>query len=453
MSNNDDNNWSGTTAARRHNARGEAATPTPVVGVDGTPRTTKGVSQQPSARTTKGAAASSPSSSSRFAVAAAGRRLDLLRILLSIACLATGMGLVVFGGSKMMGEVVVGRTAQRLPAAADVRRTADDDDNDDYDIPGLSSVPIYLHDPSSGGSSSPWSIISYRSLASIWDRNTTYEDVLRHAAGDATHRGIDDLPHRLLLQSGTGDRNVTAIFHASPKMASSTLRKACVDAQQTTCGHVLGAPPVGRRMPEGYRTPVRLTQLFGTCPGTRHFCILGGIPLTGAYARHYGNRTFLHLFPFRTYDEWARSALHQSSYRGGEAECRDTEALLDGGCTPHRYELDFGRYTKSNLASFARSYARLATTGDAEGGGAGARDRHLVLLHDYKRIDETLASLSSGDDGDGVPRLPGTERRINSVNDSLESGMPRVRQGPCADEGRILEKFHRCFSDALGPLY
>ena len=29
----------------------------------------------------------------------------------------------------------------------------------------------------------------------------------------------------------------------------------------------------------------------------------------------------------------------------------------------------------------------------------------------------------------------------------------RVRQGPCADEGRILEKFHICFSDALGPLY
>ena len=79
--------------------------------------------------------------------------------------------------------------------------------------------------------------------------------------------------------------------------------------------------------------------------------------------------------------------------------------------------------------------------------------RRLMTWLGHKRIDETLASLDDGGGDGGVPRLPGTERRINSANGTLESGVPRVRQGPCADEGRILEKFHRCFSDALGPLY
>lgn len=85
-------------------------------------------------------------------------------------------------------------------------------------------------------------------------------------------------------------------------------------------------------------------------------------------------------------------------------------------------------------------------------------DRHCILLYNYRYLDETMASLSGLDDdrdggGLGVPRLPGTERKINSANATLESGLPRVQQGPCADESRMMEKFHRCFSDILGPLY
>ncbi|KAL3802423.1 hypothetical protein ACHAW5_001144 [Stephanodiscus triporus] len=341
-------------------------------------------------------------------------------------------------------------------------------DND----PDLASVPIYLHDRSSAGGSSTSSpsssvVIGYGSLASVWDRTTTYDDILHRARND-TFPSDDGLPsHRrdgggLLRQlrggGGDDDVNVTAIFHTSPKMASSTLRGACMDHQRESCGDRLQARPRGWRFPEGYRTPVRLTQLFGECPSTRHFCVMGKIPLIPSYAAHYGNRTFLHMFPFRTYDEWARSALHQASYRGGEAECRHTEALLDD-CKPHRYELDLERYTKSTLATFVRSYVRLASVAGVD----IVSDRHRILLYDYQYLDEIMASLSGLDDDDDgvgeggegavVPRLPGTERRINSANATLESGKPRVQQGPCADEGRIMEKFHGCFSDKLGPLY
>jgi len=137
---------------------------------------------------------------------------------------------------------------------------------------------------------------------------------------------------------------------------------------------------------------------------------------------------------------------------GGEAECCHVKALLDG-CQP-RVELDLVRYTKSTLAIFVRSYVHLAsiTRGDI------VSDRHCILLYNYRYLDETMASLSGLDDdrdggGLGVPRLPGAERKINSANATLESGLPRVQQGPCADESRMMEKFHRCFSDILGPLY
>ena len=226
-----------------------------------------------------------------------------------------------------------------------------------HNDPDLASIPIYLHDRSSVGGSSTSSpssvVIGYGTLASIWDRTTTYDDILHQARARNNMIPNDDLPsHRhdddLFHQLRGGDINVTTIFHTSPKMASSTLRRACMDHLRESCDH-LEIRPKGERFPEGYRTPVRLTQLFKECPSTRHFCVLGKIPLIQGYTMHYGSRTFLHMFPFRTYDEWARSALHQVSYRGGEEECRDTETLLDD-CKPHRYYLDLDRYTKSTLA-------------------------------------------------------------------------------------------------------
>ncbi|KAL3763049.1 hypothetical protein ACHAW5_007338 [Stephanodiscus triporus] len=232
-------------------------------------------------------------------------------------------------------------------------------------------------------------------------------------------------------------------------MASSTLRKACMDAQRETCDN-LKRNEKRKTVSERYRTNttgpiVRGVSLDPTLLRT-------GKDTNTTQAGIHRTLRIQDLFAHIPIPHWARSALHQASYRGGEAECCHVKALLDG-CQP-RVELDLVRYTKSTLAIFVRSYVHLAsiTRGDI------VSDRHCILLYNYRYLDETMASLSGLDDdrdggGLGVPRLPGAERKINSANATLESGLPRVQQGPCADESRMMEKFHRCFSDILGPLY
>ena len=332
----------------------------------------------------------------------------------------------------------------------------EEEENDDHDI--MANIPIHLVDTTSSSSSSSSAVIDYGSLMSMWDRNTTYDDILERARNAIPRRRRDDSHMDDLRGQLRHLHNVTVIHHTSPKMASSTLRGACMDEMNTTCP-IIPPKPAGWKMPEGYRTPVRLVQLFGLCPKTRHFCVMGYIPLTRSYAGHYHNRTFLHMFPYRNYDSWARSALHQISYREGEDGCRKMDELLDE-CLPHRYELNFEMYTKSSLVEYARSYLRVANVTGLGMDIVG--DRHRALLYDHRYLHETLGWLyddgrKEDDDDDrgngGVSRLAGTDRRINTANTTLESGLPRVQIEPCANEGTMLEKFHDCFSDDLGTLF
>ena len=371
--------------------------------------------------------------------------------------------------------------------------------------PELALIPIHLVNLSSS-SSSTGSLdvgsvvdISYADLTSNWDRNTSYEDILlksRHRSTTTVNGGRDLLRRSSLLRRGSGsssnsqhkndNNDVTLIFHTSPKMASSTLRKACIDVQCSTCPNDIISTRICNnngnstwKMPDGYRSPTRLLHLLTNCPNTRHFCQMEGIPLTIGYVvatddnRVYNERTFLHMFPFRRYDAWSVSALHQVSYRDGESGCNETGILLDE-CKPHQYELDFDRYTKSNMAKFLRSLLHVAGTA-AMASSSSKHDvavvvgnddeendyyhvnkedvmsRHQILLYDYSHLHETIHFLSSNDYG--VSNLPGTEMKINTANTTLESGKVRVQLTPCLEETSILNRFHNCFSDELGPLY
>mmetsp|Transcript_29305 Transcript_29305/g.54093 ORF Transcript_29305/g.54093 Transcript_29305/m.54093 type:complete len:381 (+) Transcript_29305:168-1310(+) len=287
-----------------------------------------------------------------------------------------------------------------------------------------SNIPIYFSDSSSGVVSS----MDYRFLASIWDRGTTYEDILLQAMSnnDATSSSTKEA-----LERNLNGNNITTIFHTSPKTASSTLRKACMETQYDSCN--LPHKPEKMKWPEGFRSPKRLTQLFGQCPETRHFCVKGALPITKNYTQFYPTRSFLHMFPFRNYDEWAISALHQISYRDGEDGCREMDGLLDQ-CLPHSYELNFGRYTKSILADFIELSKRLRPK------IGGNNDHHILLLYNYQYLNKTLMVLN---DAWGVPLLPGTETKVNSVRPD-ES---------CKDEERLMKKFHDCFSDKLVELH
>ncbi|KAL7540493.1 hypothetical protein ACHAXR_013441 [Thalassiosira sp. AJA248-18] len=271
--------------------------------------------------------------------------------------------------------------------------------------------------------------MDYGYLASIWGRGTTYNDMLRQAASNLTTSSSSSAKEA--LQRKLNGNNITVIFHNSPKTASSTLRNACMETQYDSCN--LPRQPDKRVWPYGYRQTKRLTQLFMQCPDTRHFCVKG-LDLTHEYTRAYDTRTFLHLFPFRNYDEWVTSALHQISYRDGEEGCQKTEGLLSQ-CSPHRYELNFQRYTKFILAEFIKSFESLRTRR-----GERVKDHHHILIHNYLYLDQTLTWLN---DNYGVPLLPGTERKINSARPA-ES---------CKDEESIIKKFHDCFTNELAELY
>jgi len=73
-----------------------------------------------------------------------------------------------------------------------------------------SNIPIYFSDSSSGVVSS----MDYRFLASIWDRGTTYEDILLQAMSnnDATSSSTKEA-----LERNLNGNNITTIFHTSPK--------------------------------------------------------------------------------------------------------------------------------------------------------------------------------------------------------------------------------------------
>lgn len=74
-----------------------------------------------------------------------------------------------------------------------------------------SSITIYLSDPTSDSVYS----LDYMFLASIWDRDTTYDEILQQAADK---NGLISASYaKVSLQRKLKGNNVTVIFHNSPK--------------------------------------------------------------------------------------------------------------------------------------------------------------------------------------------------------------------------------------------
>lgn len=273
-------------------------------------------------------------------------------------------------------------------------------------------VPIFLMDPSTH----EISVTEWKAIAKQWKRDTQYVDIVQ---SDHTIDATIPFPP---------NKRVLIFHHLMPKTASSTLRQSCQDTQLETCG--IEPKGAGNKRPDGYMTVNRLIQVMNECPKTRHYCVKSDTqPLIRNYTQFHESNSFLHLFPFRNYDEWVNSALKQVYFRDGEKGCQEEDALLDQ-CLPHRYELDFDRYGKSSLGYFLGSWKRLRQR------NLGFEDNHMVLMYDYRYLHETLESLNAEYD---IPLLPGTEAKKNSERP----------EGTCKDEDKMIKKFHDCFSDGL----
>ena len=87
-----------------------------------------------------------------------------------------------------------------------------------------------------------------------------------------------------------------------------------LDPFVTTCGITSQ-----KREPKGYMDETILYPLIRSCIRTHHFCTKETIRPIDVPVFH--DTTFIQMFSFRTYDEWARSALKPAFNRGGQRRC------------------------------------------------------------------------------------------------------------------------------------
>ena len=141
---------------------------------------------------------------------------------------------------------------------------------------------------------------------------------------------------------------------------------------------------------------------------------------------------FVHMFPFRNYDEWAASALKQTYVRNGESGCNKTKQMFDR-CQQSRMEIDFRKYGKTELSQFKSGVVeRMQEEGVDE-------EDHVFVVYHHRELHDVLGVLSNIY---GVPLLPGSDGR----------GKEKRREGTCRDVDGILDTFHGCFSDELMEL-
>jgi len=141
-----------------------------------------------------------------------------------------------------------------------------------------------------------------------------------------------------------------------------------------------------------------------------------------------GPHHFVHLIPFRNFDEWAASALRQI-YEVDE-QCEDIDNLLEH-CLGYR-ELYMELYPKSVLA--LQIGMALNRNNAVPLGNVYDAHQHHIVLYDYKQIDEIMKKMSVYFD---FPPMPETDQEAKKIR----------AEGTCPD--KTLERFHECHDETL----
>ncbi len=270
------------------------------------------------------------------------------------------------------------------------------------------SFPIHIVQPSINRSS----LLPWRDLASIWDRNATF-DILARMSCELT---LPKIPPN-------DNYRVVIILHSSPKMGSTTLRIACSRSLEESCGR----KSTNRLQPDGFKDGAKLTGIIRKCTSTHHFCVKSEMFPAEIEIEPFENTSFFHLYPFRNYDDWTISALKQEFDRGGAEQCKKAEASMDA-CHDARPELAFFKYTKARMSSALPQIVRRVNK---------MRESHHVVLYPYAEIDELLSAFNKTYP---VPMLSGSAKMYNAERP----------EGTC--DGSVLDKFHKCFTHKLDKL-
>ncbi|KAL3806351.1 hypothetical protein ACHAXA_007692 [Cyclostephanos tholiformis] len=205
-------------------------------------------------------------------------------------------------------------------------------------------------------------------------------------------------------------------------MASTTLRRACWENLWRTCNVV--SP---KRDPMGYSDAKDLVALIEKCEDTTHFCVKGwhyhaqNFPPNVTTSQSHPI-AFIHMFPFRKFDDWAASAIKQIFAAHSETGCNNIAKRLE--TCEGWLELDFVKYSKRNLARMLK----------IKNSRRRQSYEHHFFLYDFSLVQPTLDRLSRSYQ---VPMLQ-----------FLDMQYKRMRQnGTCTSQ--TIEKFHECFDDEL----
>jgi len=283
---------------------------------------------------------------------------------------------------------------------------------DDGALTDLSHRIYVVEDPAVG----TFAVSDWNQLSKKWDSKSSYADLL-----NATQTTVEILPS---MEPKLHSERVIFILHNHPKMASTTLRRACWENLRLTCDVVSH-----KRDPMGYSNTKDLAALIEKCKNTHHFCVMGwhfhpnNFPNVTSVSSQ--PTTFIHMFPYRNFHDWAVSAMKQVFVGHSEAGCNAVSQRLekcDGWL-----ELDFTKYSKramSQMLGIIKPQRQQSAT-------------HHLLLYDFSGVHTTLAQLSRLYQ---VPILP-----------YLDMQYKQTRQdGTCSNE--TLKTFHECFDEQLMEL-
>lgn len=286
-----------------------------------------------------------------------------------------------------------------------------------------------------------WSEVRWKDLVLNWDRDSTFENLI----GLSTP--LDDTATTTLNKRNQQERQIQLlqkklVIHCLPKTASTTLRKACKGVIDKQCED---AQLPQRQDPYGYRDAKDFYHAVNVCRDVDHFCVQGGdinmnvinYDNTDGYDEDASNKNdantmdphhFVHLVPFRNFNDWAASALKQIYVIDGNCD-RIKEGLEQ--CLGYR-ELYMELYPKAVLSLLIGMAFRGNGMNDDE--SVWRQHEHHIVLYNYKDTDTIVTELSNFFD---IEPMPQTDQKFKEVRD----------EGTCPND--VLERFHECHDETM----
>ena len=289
---------------------------------------------------------------------------------------------------------------------------------------------------SSEDASLEWSEVPWKELVHKWNPTTTFDELINlgsrvQQSEEEQSTSSPGIPKKLVI-------------HCLPKTASTTLRDACKHLLDDKC------PEVPRRHdPYGYRSPTEFYHAVNICTEVHQFCVQGGdllmnvIGYSGTENDDDEERKleaseakeamhFVHLVPFRNFNEWAASALKQIYEVDGKCD-RIDEMLQE--CLGYR-ELYMELYTKSVLAGLI-GMSLDVNVNISNDDNPWRKHKHHLVLYNY---EDTSTIVTDTSNFFGIEPMPRTSKDLKGKR----SG------GTCPKE--TLNVFHDCHDESLNNM-